>query len=93
MLYVFCGLIFAGVVALSFYLGWQAHMAYTFDKLDEIVTEGIDSMNERIEAGEVDTCLPFYEGYCYALRLAGIRLGAIIDSGRSTLDGINIRKD
>lgn len=69
-------------------------MAYTFDKLDEIVTEGIDSMNERIEAGEAGTCLPFYEGYCYALRLAGIRLGGgIIEPGRSALDGINIGKD
>lgn len=93
MLYVICGLIFAGVVALSFYLGWHSHTCYTFDKLDEIVTEGIDSLNKYIKTGETEKRLPFYEGYCYALRLAAIRLGAIIEPGRSTLDGINIRKD
>ena len=93
MTYVICGLIFAGVVALSFYLGWCVHSCYALDKLDKIVTEGVNSLNEHIKAGETEKRLPFYEGYCYALRLAAIRFGAKIEPGRSTLDGVNIRKD
>lgn len=75
MLYV---LIFVGVVALSFYFGWNAHCCYTFYKLSEVAKAGI----EDLRAASIDECnalLPFYRGYAYALKLAGVKLGVSLD--------------
>ena len=79
MLYVICGLVFGGVVALSFFFGWIAHTCYTFNKLTEVIEVGREDLADTPvdEAGEI---LTFYKGYIYALKLAGVKLGASIDN-------------
>lgn len=79
MLYVICGLIFVGVVALSFFFGWIAHACYTFDKLNEVI-EVVREDLEDMPVDEADKILTFYKGYVYAIKLAGVKLGASIDN-------------
>ena len=79
MLYVICGLVFVGVVALSFFFGWFAHTCYTFDKLSEVIEVGAEDLADT-PVDEADEILTFYKGYAYALKLAGVKLGASIDN-------------
>lgn len=79
MLYVICGLVFVGSIAVSFFFGWIAHTCYTFDKLSEVIEVGREDL-AGTPVDEADEILTFYKGYIYALKLAGVKLGASIDN-------------